>query len=617
MPRPVWMWTLPLWLAVTALGAWGLVSGQRAALRAAFDLDARVLHRVLSQRMEQQETVLHAVSALLTQDLPAGTLRGSVQTLIRPYRQIVAVESCAAAGCQLVAPGRAALPLLPFSPSPGPSVHWPAGSGARYALSLGRARVWVNAGALLPARDLPEEPLTVQLFRPDGGALVLGQAAPVRHAAWAFSVDKRLGTALEPFPVRFERAYAWTVWPWGELLAWVAVTALLAWGLARALIVRARSERTLLDERRRAQGIVQASTDGIVVLDAGGVVVQANPAARRILDGLQVGQAIGSAAQFQATLSQAPFDAAGFWQARAAVALPDGTALQRGAQRVLVEGGLTPLTGEGGHLLGRVLTLREVGPLQQRMLAQLDAGERRVREHEATLTHVSRLSTLGEMSAGLAHELNQPLTAIVSYGQASLRLLNQAEPDLTRARQAVQGMVTQAQRSAEIIARLRTLVRRAPAQRVKVDLVQAARNILTLCQADLTRLDVQVDAPLPTAAFVTGDPVQVEQILLNLVRNALEAMAGVPRRHLSLRVRSAETSWALTVQDSGAGLTGAALANLFQPFQTSKREGLGLGLSLSQTLAQGMGGDLSGENAVAGGARFTLTLPQWTGDPDS
>lgn len=614
MSRPVWRWTLLVWAVVTALGAWGLVAARRADLRAAFDLDARILHRVMSQRLEQQETVLYAVAALSDQGMDPGRLNRYVQTLIHPYPQIVAAQVCIPAGCQVLASGHRPLPRLPFSFQEQPAVNWLAGEHPLYALTLRGARVWVDAQALLVASDLPREPLSVQIYRPDSGERLTGQATPAGRAAFTFSAEKQLGTRLEPFPVRFARTHSWQVWPWGRLAAWSILTMLVALGVVWLLTVRGRTHQALLDERRRAQGVVQASTDGIVVLDPQGAVVQVNPAARLIVGELRIGAAVQDQVQVGATLSQAPLDTAQFWSAREAQAFPEGTALQRNGQRILVEGGLTPLLGERGQLLGRVLTVREVGPLRQRLLARLDAGERRVREHEQMLSHVSRLSTLGEMSAGLAHELTQPLTAIVSYGQAGTRLLGQDPPDLPRARQAVQGMVTQAQRSAQIIARLRTLVRRAPAQRVQVDVVQAVHNILTLCQADLSRLAVTVETQFPVAAPALGDPVQVEQIILNLVRNALEAMDEAGECRLDLRIEAAGDWWRLTVQDSGAGLSGETLARLFQPFQTSKPGGLGLGLSLSQTLAQGLGGELTGANAPGRGARFVLTLPQWSGD---
>lgn len=252
--------------------------------------------------------------------------------------------------------------------------------------------------------------------------------------------------------------------------------------------------------------------------------------------------------------------------------------------------------------------MREVSPLQHRLLAQLTKGERRVREHEAHLAHVSRLSTLGEMGAGLAHELNQPLTAIMSYGQAGVRLLDGEGADLPRVRQA---MVAQAHRAGDIITRLRSLARRTPTARVQVDLAHAAQNILALCRADLTRLsaDVQTDFP-QTPTLMQGDPAQVRQILLNLVRNALEAMEGQVERQLTMTLRATGQYGTLTIQDMGTGLSPDALEQLFTPFNTAKAEGLGLGLTLSQTLAQGMDGELSGEN-VPSGARLTLTLPVW------
>ncbi|WP_155300194.1 ATP-binding protein [Deinococcus kurensis] len=602
-------WTLLCWVAVALLGTWVLTSERRAALRASFDLDARVLHRLLSQRMEQQETVLYALAALPTQGMQPDQLTAYVRALVRPYPQIVAVEFCAEVCRALVA--TQARPDLPYVPTRRPVVGWPAQRGPTYALTLERVRVWINLDRLVQGGDLARLPLTVQIYRPGDRQSLLPRPPVSGGNALVFTVDKQLGTTLEPFPIRFEQRHSAWPWPWRQLLGWWLVTALLAWGAARLLSARAVAAQALLDERRRAQGVVQASTDGIVVLDPQGTVVQVNPAARRILSGLHLGESIRGAAQFQATLAQAPLDAADFWATQEPQPLPEGTALLRGTERVLVEGGLAPLTGDRGQLLGRVLTVREIGPLQQRMLAQLSAGERRVREHEQLLAHVSRFSTLGEMSAGLAHELNQPLTAIVSYGQGGLRLLAQEHPDRERVQQAVQAMVRQAQRASDIITRLRALVRRSPTQRVKVDLGQAARNILTLCQADLGRLGVEVDAQLPGDAPVAGDPVQIEQIILNLVRNALDALAQVPQRRLTLRVDPDGAHWVLSVQDSGPGLSGATLTHLFQPFHTDKPDGLGLGLSLSQTLAQGLGGELRGDNAPGGGARFTLSLPHW------
>lgn len=243
------------------------------------------------------------------------------------------------------------------------------------------------------------------------------------------------------------------------------------------------------------------------------------------------------------------------------------------------------------------------------MLAQLETGERRVREHQDTLAHVSRLSTLSEMGAGLAHELNQPLTAIISYSQAAARLLDEPQPDLGRVRHAVNAAVHQAGRAAQIITRLREWVRRAPGQARATDLVQAAQNVLTLCHADLRRLDIRVVTHVPPGAPVQADPVHLEQISLNLLRNAIDALERTPHAQITLVVEPEGSEWTLTVRDNGPGVTPDVLGRLFTPFTTSKDGGLGLGLSLSQTLAQGMGGNLRGANTPTGAA-FQLRLPQ-------
>ena len=406
------------------------------------------------------------------------------------------------------------------------------------------------------------------------------------------------------------RAVPWRAWPWGAAAAWALLTAGLTALLFWLQDSRRQAQRALLDERAWAGGVVQAASEAIVALDGQGRVTLANPAARTTLaHGLTPGTDLRAVTTFRATLSQAPFDAATFWDSQAPTVLPAGLTLVRESGPVQVEGALTPLRGAQGELRGRVLILREAGALQRRMLGHLEEGERRVREHEEMLAHVSRLSTLGEMGAGLAHELNQPLTAIVSYSQAAARLLDDPEPDLSRVRYAVTASVTQAGRATQIIARLRQWVRRAPSRARATDLAQATQNVLTLCRADLSRQGVQVRTAFPDTPLVQADPVQLEQIILNLLRNALEALHRTPAPLITLNVEGVGETWALTVLDNGPGIAPAVAPRLFTPFTTSKDGGLGLGLSLSQTLAQSMGGDLRGENA-AGGALFTLSLPR-------
>ncbi|GGK33979.1 hypothetical protein GCM10008955_30050 [Deinococcus malanensis] len=600
------------WLLAALAGTLGLYLMTRSDLHERFDLDARVLHRMLSQRMEQQEAVLRSVDALWQQQVGPLTLGRFAGVLLAPYPQVTAVEECAGTSCRSVTAGHSRLPPLPPATPADPTVVWPGTGGPLYALALRQVRVWIDADRLLSRDDLPHQMLTVQIYRPDGTGLLLSREQVVGRASLTFRVEKKLGTSLQPFPVRFERAVPWTAWPWTSIAAWWVTTAVAALWVVRLVTARRRSERALQDERHRAEGILRSTTDGIVALDPQGQLLQANPASQQVLGHLPVSVDIRAAVVLHATLAQEPFDTDGFWSSDTACPLPEGTAVRRGTETVLVEGSIAPVFGDAGQMLGRVFTVREVGPLQQRMLAQLGEGERRVREHAEQLAHVSRLSTLGEMSAGLAHELNQPLTAVMSYGQAGARLLDEPDPDLPRVRQAMTAMVTQARRASDIIGHLRRLVRRTPARLQPVDLTQVVQNILTLCQADLHMQNVQVSTKFPlTAPLVRADAVQVEQIVLNLVRNALDALARVESRELTLSIRRQPSTWALTIQDSGPGISQEARQRLFTPFNTTKADGLGLGLTLSQSLAQGMNGDLTLAEEAHGGAAFMLTLPVW------
>lgn len=225
---------------------------------------------------------------------------------------------------------------------------------------------------------------------------------------------------------------------------------------------------------------------------------------------------------------------------------------------------------------------------------------------------VARLNTLGEMSAGIAHELNQPLTAVLANTQAALRLLDDEPPPLATLRQALGSAAAQGRRAADVIGRLRRLVENPDpvSARRPVRLTAAVRSVLDLMEPELRRQAVTTtlngDAPP-----VLADPVALEQIVHNLLRNALQALEEVPaaERALTLSVAGSEGSAVLAVRDTGPGITPEALERLFEPFFTTRRGGLGLGLTLCQSLAQAMGGSLTAANATPRGAEFRLALP--------
>lgn len=264
---------------------------------------------------------------------------------------------------------------------------------------------------------------------------------------------------------------------------------------------------------------------------------------------------------------------------------------------------------------------------------QRQAAARHRAEEWLRLGQVARLDTLGELAAGMAHELNQPLTAVLASTQAAARLLAEDPPDNALARQAMERAAQQARRAADVVGRLRRLVERpqAATRRVPVDPTQAAREALALLEPECRRRYIQVQLDAPAGVQVLADPVALEQIVHNLLMNAMQALERAPAHDRRVVVRIERPQFAasatgdsptgttqdtaasgqvrLSVSDNGPGITAENLPHVFEPFFTTREGGLGLGLSLCETLALGMGGTLSASHAAPQGATFTLTLP--------
>ncbi len=239
--------------------------------------------------------------------------------------------------------------------------------------------------------------------------------------------------------------------------------------------------------------------------------------------------------------------------------------------------------------------------------------QRRLRaEQLLRLARTARLNALGELAAGVAHELNQPLTAVVASTQAARRLLDDEPLPRSTLLDALGHASDQARRAADVVARLRRLVE-GPGGATAVQPVvlgDAVRGALGLLQPELRRLGLVPDI-VDAGVSVSADPVALEQILHNLLNNALQAMDGVPaaQRRLRLSIDKQAGRGVLRVLDGGTGLAPEVLAQLFQPFTSTKAGGLGLGLSLSESLAIAMGGSLTAQNRQDQGAEFRLELP--------
>ena len=247
-----------------------------------------------------------------------------------------------------------------------------------------------------------------------------------------------------------------------------------------------------------------------------------------------------------------------------------------------------------------------------------DVTDRRRAEDEARvlqerLTHFSRLSTMGEMAAGLAHEINQPLAAIATYAQASQRLIRQPGHDIDDVLAALEQINAQALRAGEVIRRLRNFVKNREVKREPVNCSRLLEDLRTLAETDARlhniRLRLDCEEPLPT---VYADPIQLQQVILNLVRNAIDAMSEAPedRREVVLTTRmAADREVEITVTDHGTGLAPEATEHLFNPFFTTKSSGTGLGLAISRSIVRAHGGRLWHTPNDVCGARFHFTLP--------
>lgn len=249
-----------------------------------------------------------------------------------------------------------------------------------------------------------------------------------------------------------------------------------------------------------------------------------------------------------------------------------------------------------------------------RDLTERQRAERRLNDLQSELSHISRVSAMGSLASALAHELNQPLTAIASYAEGARSLLGEeGVPDretVAMVREALADASEQALRAGQIVRRLREFISRGESERrverLRRLVTEAAALALTGTGQSALDLDIRLD---PTADHVLCDRIQIQQVLLNLIRNAVEAMQRSPRQQIEVRSRRARDGLVeVTVSDSGPGLAPEVSAVLFQPFNTSKEKGMGLGLSICRTIIEAHGGRIWAEPSDFGGTAFHFTL---------
>ena len=476
-----------------ALGAWAVLTSaaslwlcQQTLVQRqdAFETDARIAHRLLSQRAVQHDAVL-ATLALLHPSVTTGDGTDALQRLPAVYPQILAVASRTGAASWPIGPWGAALAEAEANARRlrRPVLAWFDASSAQFwvvqAATPASYALRIDAKAMVPWAEWPiakDSPVQTALTL-DAQTLVL-QGGNLQSSPWQFEFHKHLATESQPFDVVLLSSLPWSALPWGRM------------ALAAGLLALALGAFGSLQRQRRDR--------------------------QRAEDLLRLGQ-------------------------------------------------------------------------------------------------VSRLNAMGELAAGMAHELNQPLTALLANTQAARRLLADEPPELDTARAAMAQAVQQARRASDVVTRLRRAVERpdlvAPQHSLSLD--DAARNALYLIEPETRRAQVQTSLVCSAPVQALGDPVALEQIIHNLLSNAVQSLERGPAtdRRLTVEVHADARQASLMVQDNGPGIAPEVLPRLFEPFFSTREGGMGLGLSLCETLAQGMGGRLQAGHAKPNGAVFTLTLP--------
>ncbi len=294
-----------------------------------------------------------------------------------------------------------------------------------------------------------------------------------------------------------------------------------------------------------------------------------------------------------------------------ATAVRDQKDYQFEARLTLPDGSAKPVEVAGRPFINSSGGLEYVGTVLD--ITDRKRAEEKLAEAQAQLAHMARVTIMGELGASIAHEVNQPLGAVVTDGHACLRWLDRTEPNVEEAKAAVTRMIREATRASEVTARIRSLAGKRPHQRLVIDMNEAILGVLSLTRYPILRNGILLKTDLASdLRSARGDLVQLQQVMVNLIVNAVEAMvmkSEGPRELLVASQNEGQDQIVIQVRDSGIGIAPDLLQQIFQPFVTSKPDGMGIGLSLSRTIVEAHGGRLWAEPNPGPGATFRFSLP--------
>ena len=370
-------------------------------------------------------------------------------------------------------------------------------------------------------------------------------------------------------------------------------------------------------EKVQFETLMETAVDGIIVTNSSGLVKAFNPACERLF-GYDAGEIVGKNVK---ALMPAPYREKHdqYMADYQSSGIKKIIGLGREVTGRRKDGSVFPMylsVGEG-RLEGESIFVGIIHDLSAR-----HSAERQLKNLRTELLHVSRLSDMGQLASALAHELNQPLTAVVNYVKAASRTLGAEQGKSTPRFEKTQGLLDKAKeqtlRAGQIVKRLRDFIRKGESQRSAESMSEIVEEVLELALVGAAEAEIVVHTDLqPRLPHAYVDKVQIQQVILNLVRNSVEALQGVSERHIHISTCFDEKHRSLitSVSDSGPGLTIEVLDKLFQPFVTTKQNGLGVGLSICKSIIDAHGGQILANNNREGGANFQFSLPVMSANP--
>lgn len=368
--------------------------------------------------------------------------------------------------------------------------------------------------------------------------------------------------------------------------------------------------------RRHAEtlAILDTAVDAIILIDEAGVIETFNAAARKLF-GYAPDEVVGQPVDM---LMPEPHRSRHHEYMR--------RYMETGEKRIIGVGRELEALSRSGERIPIYLAVSEIRLQGRRRftgiirdLSERHATQETLADQRERLAHVGRLSTMGEMTASIAHEINQPLTAIAMYAQSSLKLLQRDPPDVDKLSAALEKLNTQSLRAGAIIERIQRFARARESEREHVAINALLRDLVKLAEGDARLHDVTITFDLQNdLPAIHCDPIQIQQVALNLIRNAIDAMKGIDCRYgnaifISSR-QLADGRLEVGVADQGPGVAADQADSLFKPFHTTKKDGMGMGLSICKTIIAEHGGELAFRNNPDHGVTFYFTLP--SGEPD-